>query len=276
VPEENPLVSIVTVVRNGERHLPEAIESVLSQNYAPLEYVVIDGASTDGTVDIIRKYEDDLAYWTSEPDRGVFDAMNKGIRRSTGRLIKLLNADDRLTRNSIALAVEAFAARPTDKPVVIYGEVTMIDERGMPLGQLDNRRASNPVGAVLHPSWYVDRQIYETHGLYEQKFWIGADFEMYLRLHRRGVPFCYINEPLAEFRSGGQSGATWPAIADRYRILREYFPRGRAVAATLPFAFRKLRRLALVTAVGEDHTYRLRAKVVADDHARQVGTPRGR
>ena len=89
-----PLISIITVVRNGEVHLEEAIKSVLNQSYGNIEYVVIDGNSTDSTLDIIRKYEDRIDYWISEPDKGISDAFNKGIALCKGEWIGIINADD--------------------------------------------------------------------------------------------------------------------------------------------------------------------------------------
>ncbi len=103
-----PLVSIITVVRNEEKWLEQAILSVLNQSYDNIEYIIIDGVSTDGTLDIIRKYEDRITYWMSEPDSGIFDAMNKAIVLTKGKIVKLLNADDWLEPNSTKIAVKYF------------------------------------------------------------------------------------------------------------------------------------------------------------------------
>ena len=89
-----PLVTIITVVFNGEKYLQQTIQSVINQTYDNVEYVVIDGGSTDGTVDIIRKYEDKIDYWVSEPDQGIYDAMNKGIQLAGGEIVGLINSDD--------------------------------------------------------------------------------------------------------------------------------------------------------------------------------------
>ena len=94
--EDKPLISIITVVYNGDKYLEETVQSVLSQTYDNVEYIIIDGASTDGTIDIIRKYEDQIDYWVSERDKGMYDAMNKGIDAASGELINFMNAGDRL------------------------------------------------------------------------------------------------------------------------------------------------------------------------------------
>jgi len=249
------------VVRNGARHLEEAIQSVLAQDYDCIEYVIVDGGSTDGTLDVIRRHEQDLAWWVSEPDNGVFDAMNKGIRRTSGSLVKLLNADDRLTRDSVRRAVELYTSHD-QQPVVISSDIVVIDADGRPLKHMGRTRAANPVRPLLHPSWYVDRRVYDQYGLYTEHYRIGADFEMLLRLHFRGVPFLYTQEPLAEFRTGGQSNRLiLSSIVERDQILRKYYPRAFAVRATVPFAYRGLRQTLLVLVLGEERFYRLRARV---------------
>ena len=106
-----PRISIVTPSFNQGQFLEETIRSVLEQGYPNLEYMVIDGGSTDGSIEIIRKYEKRLAYWTSEPDRGQADAINKGWRRATGEILAYLNSDDTYCPNALRLAAEAFRTR---------------------------------------------------------------------------------------------------------------------------------------------------------------------
>jgi glycosyltransferase involved in cell wall biosynthesis len=254
---EGPRVSVVTVVRNGEAHLEDAIQSVLSQD-DEVEYVVIDGGSTDGTVDIIRRYADGLAFWVSEPDRGVYDAMNKGIRRSTGELVKLLNADDRLKPGSVSRALKAYDRDPGD--VVIASEIDYVDEDGQFLKRLDRSYAFGP-GPVLHPSWYVPRRLYDILGLYDTSFRVSADFDMYVRLLKAGVEFRYVDVPLVEFRSGGLSNVTYQGVPERFRITRRYYSTPTAVVALLKQATRKGRAQLLLSLLGEERTYRLRARV---------------
>jgi len=116
---DKPLVSIITVVLNGEKHFAHTIQSVIAQTYDNVEYIIIDGGSTDGTVDIIKKYEDKIDYWISEPDEGIYDAMNKGIDLFTGKWLYYLGSDDFLLRYALAnLQLQQFK---TDN--VIYGDV---------------------------------------------------------------------------------------------------------------------------------------------------------
>src|SRR5688572_26851104 len=99
--EEQPLVSIITIVFNGEKHLQQTIESVLGQTYSNIEYIIVDGGSKDNSVSIIEKYSTQLAYWISEPDKGISDAFNKGISKANGEMIGLINADDWYEKDTV-------------------------------------------------------------------------------------------------------------------------------------------------------------------------------
>lgn len=123
-----PKISIVTPVFNQVMYLEETILSILNQNYPNLEYIIIDGGSTDGTVDIIKKYEQRLAYWVSEPDRGMYDAIQKGFDKSTGEIMGWLNADDLLYPRSLFAVALTFLQHPEANWITSHH--TMIDEKG--------------------------------------------------------------------------------------------------------------------------------------------------
>jgi len=112
--KSRPLVSIVTVVYNGEKYLEQTIRSVINQRYDNIEYIIIDGGSTDGTLDIVEKHEKMIDYWISEPDEGIFDAMNKGIKICRGELIGLINADDYYAPNAIERVVSCYLKEKPD------------------------------------------------------------------------------------------------------------------------------------------------------------------
>jgi glycosyltransferase involved in cell wall biosynthesis len=253
-------VSVVTVVRNGRRHLDDAIESVLTQGYEWLEFIIIDGASTDGTVEIIQRHEASLASWVSEPDGGIFDAWNKGISRASGDLVKLLNADDRLTPGSVRRAVEAYEAGGRQE-VVIASDVPLIDEHGTRLKVLTNEHSINPVGAVLHPSWFVDRRIYERLGLYRTNYLVAADYEMHLRLRSHDVAYLFTAEPLAEFRTGGTSGSGLGGLFEGYSITKQYVSHSAAIRMVLRGGRKKLRHAAMLRLLGERNTYRVQSSI---------------
>src|SRR5258708_6806485 len=107
-----PRITIVTAVRNGAQYIEDTIRSVISQGYPNLEYIVVDGVSTDGTLDIIRKYESHITWWVSQPDKGVYDALNTGFARSTGHIMGWLNASDQLHIKSLFVVASIFAALP--------------------------------------------------------------------------------------------------------------------------------------------------------------------
>lgn len=119
-------ISIITVVFNGKDTIGHTIESVLSQTYKDIEYIIIDGGSTDGTVDIIKNFEDRIAYWMSEPDNGIYDAMNKGIKVATGEIIGILNSDDMYADSSVIEEVVNRISR--EKADTCYGDLVYVDK----------------------------------------------------------------------------------------------------------------------------------------------------
>lgn len=129
-----PTFSIITVTYNASRWLERTILSVLSQSYASIEYLVIDGGSTDGTVDLIKQYEAGIAYWVSEPDRGLYDAMNKGLQRATGDYVWFINAGDTIYTADTVQKIVASLKKNVSLPDVLYGETAIVDAEGRSLG----------------------------------------------------------------------------------------------------------------------------------------------
>lgn len=203
--KDEPLVSVATVVYNGVKYVEEAILSVLKQSYSNIEYIIVDGGSTDGTIDVLRKYEDQLDYWVSERDEGIYDAMNKCIRLSQGELIKLINADDLLKHDCIEKCVNIYK-EIENKETVINGFLERIRSDGTVKAIWKND------GVIVkgyeefnHPSWIVPKSVYLRYGLYSADYKISGDYEYYLRLKERGVDFMTIKEPIVSFRAGGLS-----------------------------------------------------------------------
>ena len=118
----NPLVSIITVVYNGEKHIEQTINSVLNQTYSNIEYIIIDGDSTDNTLNIIKKYEDKIAHFISEKDSGIYNAMNKGLALTKGEIISILNADDYYFENTLQQVVDIFSTSQSD---IVYGNMAV-------------------------------------------------------------------------------------------------------------------------------------------------------
>lgn len=170
-----PLVSVITVVRNGEEHLEHTIQSVINQSYDNIEYIIIDGASSDGTVDIIRKYEDYIDYWMSEKDSGIYDAMNKGITFARGDWIYFLGCRDILL-NSIIDIVTNFENANT----IYYGDVYMPKLHKIYDGKFSAYKLM--LSNICHQSIFYPKRVFEKYS-YEQKYKIWADYVLNVKCH---------------------------------------------------------------------------------------------
>jgi glycosyltransferase involved in cell wall biosynthesis len=219
---EAPLVSIVTVVFNGEKTLEQAILSVLNQEYGNVEYIVVDGGSTDGTFDIIRKYDERIDYWISEPDNGIYDAMNKGIELSQGEMIGTLNADDYYQPDAVSEVVKAWTR---DRPQgIIYGQnYVIMDDIG--LRYRNYARLSFWKGMpVCHQAMFVHRKVYESVGKYDLTYKITADLDFLLRAINKGVELLAVDKFLVNFRSTGMStDNTYRLLEEIRTILKHHF-----------------------------------------------------
>ena len=203
-------ISIITSVFNNKETIAEAIESVFSQTYNNIEYIVVDGASTDGTVDIIKKHEDKITIFVSEPDKGIYDGLNKGVALATGNVIGFLHSDDLFEdKHVVAKIAEAFKVSDADS---IYGDLTYVSKEDtsnvirfwksglFTMGKL--KRGWMPP----QPTFYVKREIYEKYGAFDTSFKIAADYDSILRfLGKEHISTHYIPEVLVKMRVGGAS-----------------------------------------------------------------------
>ena len=203
--KDKPLVSIITPSFNQGLFLEETIESVLAQTYTPIEYLVIDGGSTDNSVDIICKHEGQLAYWVSEPDKGQSHGINKGLRRSTGAIIGWLNSDDTLFPDAVARVVEAME----DTPAVIHGSVCLVDAESKPIvrPKLSKRnqefglRTIVGEGLVNQPGAFWNRPAMESAGYLNEELDYVMDYELWVRMALAGASFKRLSDPpLATYR----------------------------------------------------------------------------
>jgi len=211
------IISIITAVYNNKEFLEEAINSVLSQSYPKIEYIIVDGGSKDGSVDIIRKYESKISKWISEPDNGIYDALNKGIKMATGEVIGLLHsddiyADDRVIQKTADLFIENMCDS-------VYGDLVYVDKKDINK-VLRYWRAENFNYNILmkgwmppHPTFFLKRSHYEKFGSFEQSLKISADYELILRmLGKNRISTCYLPEVLIKMRIGGESNKSIPNI----------------------------------------------------------------
>ena len=246
-----PLVSVVTPVLNGADFIERAIRSVLTQTHEQKEHIIVDGGSTDNTLRIIRDYTDRIACWISEPDSGIYDAMNKGIVLSRGRYIKLLNADDMLPPDSIAKAVSVFE-RAGDT-ICVKGNVETVDDADRSIEIVSK-------GTPLHQSWYVPKRVYEKAGLYRTDFKVSSDYEFFLRTQKMKIEFAHVDEVLIRFRLGGASSG-FTGVGERFRIQREYMNTAYATYFAVVRFLRKSRRRLLTRLLGEHGLNNLRRRL---------------
>ena len=237
-----PLVTVVTVVRNGKEHLENAIQSVLSQTYDNIEYIIVDGGSTDGTIDIIKKYDDSIDFWISEPDKGIGDAFNKGIIASHGVIIGLLNSDDWYSPNHLEQGVHALINSEED---FVFGDLLFYDASGTVLYRI----RGNPNYACVihskmpelsHPTVLAKRTAYENTGLFDIQYRYAMDYEWFLRLHTRGGKGIYVQDMVGHMRLGGLSDFSYIKALREVRDIAVKYGQPRWKAESL-FIYRVLK-----------------------------------
>ncbi len=202
-------ISIITVVLNGEQTITDTIESVLTQTYQNIEYIIIDGESNDQTLEIIKSYGNQINHWISEPDQGLYDAMNKGIHLATGDIVGILNSDDIYAhQHIIEIVAKAFKQQQTDS---LYGDIKLTSKdlkktiRFWRAGNF-NKDSLKKGWHPPHPSFFVKRHVYQTYGQFNTDFKIAADYELMLRfLYRYEISSSYIPEIFVKQRVGGKS-----------------------------------------------------------------------
>jgi len=212
-----PLVSIITVVLNGETYLEQAFNSVFNQSYANVEYIVIDGGSTDKTIDIIKQNESKIDYWQSKKDKGLYFAMNKGIALAKGDLIGILNADDYYATNTVELVVEAYLETQAD---VLHGDLLLITKNQQVRMKPDFSKM-NQQPSVFHPTCFVKKSVYDTIGAFDTQYKISSDYDFLLRCIKNNYTFKYIPEILSNFRPGGMS-ASCSSNIEGYKIMKTH------------------------------------------------------
>jgi glycosyltransferase involved in cell wall biosynthesis len=199
----HPKITIVTPSYNQGRFLEQTIASVVEQNYSNLEYIVIDGGSTDGSVDIIKRHKDRFAYWISEKDNGQSDAINKGLRRSTGEILAWLNSDDCYLPGTLENVAKYFDSRPDVD--FLYGDLILVDEGGSPVGirrvvPYNYTLALYGLSSIPQPSTFFRRRALDTVGLIDPEYHYHMDTEFFLRFGKAGLKAAYLPFPLAKFR----------------------------------------------------------------------------
>jgi len=203
-------VSIITVTLNSEDTIKDAINSVLKQTYQDIEYIVIDGKSVDSTVEIIKSYGGKVDKFLSEPDKGIYDAMNKGISLATGDVVGILNSDDfYIDENVIEKVVKTFEEKEVDS---LFANLIFVRPNNLEKTvRLYNSSQFNPSKFAYgwmpaHPTFFVKRAFYEEYGLFKTDYRIAADFELLVRfLFKHRISYYYLDDIIIKMRTGGVS-----------------------------------------------------------------------
>lgn len=237
---KTPLVSVITVVFNGAQFIESTIRSIISQRCKNFEYLIVDGGSTDGTLDIIRKYEENISKWISGPDLGLYDAMNKGIDMATGDYLWFINAGDEIYNEETLCNIFKNFTKPAD---IFYGETMIIDKMGNKIGM---RRKKTPENlswkslkkgmVVSHQSILVSKRI-APH--YDLKYSCSADIDWVIKSLKSAKQVINTQMILSRFLDGGRSKSTIAAsLNERFRIMVSYYGWLSTLINHLPITFK--------------------------------------
>lgn len=203
-------ISIVTVVYNCVNTIQGCIESVLNQDYDNVEYIIIDGGSKDGTVDVIKQYESRIARFVSEKDKGIYDAMNKGVKLATGDVLGILNADDFFySTDTLSKIAQAFIKNPELDATI--ADIVFVNEENTRVLRHYNAKKWRPTKFAWgfmppHPSFFCKRHLFETLGYYKTDYKIAADYELLIRfLYVNKIKYRYLHMITTRMRMGGVS-----------------------------------------------------------------------
>lgn len=241
-------ISIITATYNSSTTIAECIASISNQTYQNIEYIIIDGASTDNTVEIIKNTPNRITKIISEPDKGIYDAMNKGISLATGNIVGILNSDDFLASNDIIEVIaKTFERENCD---AIFGNLDYVASKNS--DKVIRRWISSPyvLGSFAkgwhtpHPTFYVKREVYEKYGVFDISLNVSADFDIMIRfLERYKINSYYLNRVIVKMRYGGEStGSILKIIRGNLNIMKAFKKNEIKVPLFYPF-FRLLPKL---------------------------------
>ncbi|RZL62144.1 MAG: glycosyltransferase [Pedobacter sp.] len=224
---ENPsaVLSVITVVYNDQQNIERTILSVINQTYKNIEYIIIDGVSTDGTLEILHKYKNSISQLISEPDKGIYDAMNKGLSLATGDYVLFMNSGDEIYSTRTVEDVYASA----DDADIYYGETEMIDSQ---LKSLGRRRHKAPLNftwksfkygmSISHQAIYVKRSLTVPYN--HSKYQLSADIDWILNIAKRSSRIVNVKQYVAKYLVGGMSKKKHKqSLIERYQIFKEYY-----------------------------------------------------
>ena len=247
--QRQPVVSIITVVKNGVKYLEQTILSVIEQTYPNIEYIIVDGGSTDGTLDIIKKYEKYISYWISESDRGLSDAMNKSVSKASGDYIMFLHSDDKYCNSkSVEILMKALN-NSTNKWVA--GFYQLIDTNDKIIGKFKMRSYSQICmlirNVINHSATIVPKSIFEKHK-FPSNFFYTMDYYYFLNVwDTLGAPY-FLKEYITYFRMDGHnlSSSCYRSLKEEYIVKRKYLlPKNRIFMLAFLYSLYFLRLLKI-------------------------------
>lgn len=223
--DKRPLVSIITVVYNGEKHLENTINSIINQSYKNIEYIIIDGASKDRTIEIIKRYESKISKWISEPDKGIYDAMNKGLQIAKGDYVWFINAGDEIYSSD---TLKNIFDKSTTFADIYYGETEEMEESGERIGM---RRLKTPeqltwknlsMGMVVcHQSIIVKKEIIENYNI---NYKYSADIDWMINVLKKSEGIINTKLILSKFKTGGISrNNIIKSLKERFKIMAKHY-----------------------------------------------------
>lgn len=198
-------ISIITVCLNRVSTIEKAIQSVINQNYSETEYIIIDGGSVDGTVDIIKRYEPHFAYWVSESDEGIYDAMNKGVAKATGDIVAFLNSDDWYEDNAFIRVTDYFEHY---HPMILSGKMNTLQKGRWKKNVLefDTKDENIRIGMnCRHPATFAKKELFDRFGGFDTQYKIAADYDWMLRMYDEGIRILKVDDVFTNFSSKGIS-----------------------------------------------------------------------
>lgn len=256
----NPLITIITVVFNAENYLEQTIQSVVNQTYKNIEYLIIDGGSTDKTVDVIKKHERNITFWSSEPDKGIYDAMNKGIKKAKGEYIGLLNSDDYYEPDAVEIIVTQINKTPGAD--VLFGNVYILNEFLKKKKLQTNMNGVNLEKgfSISHPTVFVKREVYLKYGVFDLSYQVAADYELLLRFYKKNCNFRYINKVITNFREGGMSYYNKNSVREQFRLQMKHTTPYNAYVVRAKYRTKELLGKLLKSLLGKKKYHSIRYK----------------
>jgi glycosyltransferase involved in cell wall biosynthesis len=211
-------ISIITPIYNAEKTLERTIKSVLSQqNQSELEYIIIDGGSTDGSIEIVKRYSDKINIFISEKDRGVYDAMNKGLSLATGDVVGIINGDDWYNEGTFKIVEDIFNSNRSNVDILYSPIDNYLDNKYINTFSPGNLEHLTLKFVLNHPSCFVRKSVYKQVGLFNTSYLIAADYDLIFRAYISGASFHYVDIALASYSLNGMTGN----LKNRLKLIQE-------------------------------------------------------